>query len=132
MKGIDSNVLLRYLMNDDPHQSEHARAFMSSLTTDHPGYINLIVLIETVWVLRHHYKIHRDIMLSTIAGLLNVPSLLFQHDEEIRQALRLCQHQGVDLPDALLTRINQSAGCHETVTFDLTATRLQHMSLLDL
>ena len=131
MIGLDANVLVRYLMADEPHQGEQARAALESLTTEDPGYVNLAVLLETMWVLKRYFRVSGESIVSTVAGLLEVPTLKFQCDDDIRQAVRISQQFGHELPDCLIARLNTSAGCTKTVTFDRRATRLPTMTLID-
>ena len=132
MIGLDSNVLVRFLTNDDPEQSAQAKQAMESLTVEEPGYVSLIALVETVWVLKHHYHISRDSILTTCEGLLNVPTLSFQCAEDIRRSIHTSRQYGIDLPDSLLSCLNLSAGCRSTLTFDRRATRLPDMTLIGL
>jgi len=127
MIGLDANVLIRYLAGDEPIQSQQARHLLESLTADEPGYLSLVALVETLWVLKHHYHTPRDQVLSVVSGLLEVPSLVFQCADEVRQAIQLSLRHSIDLPDALLRRLDAAAGCAVTVTFDRRAARLPGM-----
>ena len=130
MIGLDANVLIRFLVDDEPQQSAQARQLLTSLTPDEPGHINLIALVETLWVLKHHYRIPRDRIIDTIEGLLNTPALKFQCGDEIRQAVQNSRTYNIDLPDALLMCLDINAGCTYTATFDRRATRLPGMKLI--
>lgn len=127
MIGLDANVLVRYLAADEPDQSQQARRLMESLTPEKPGHISLVALVETLWVLKHHYHASRDQILSIVDGLLEVPSLVFQCADEVRQAIQLSRHYSIDLPDTLVTRLDAVAGCDATATFDRRAARLPGM-----
>jgi len=130
MIGLDANVLVRYLAADEPNQSQQSRRLMESLTPDEPGHISLVALVETLWVLKHHYHTPRDQILGVIGGLLDVPSLVFQCADEVHQAIQLSQRFGIDLPDALVACLDAGAGCDTTMTFDRRAIRLPGVRLI--
>ena len=130
MIGIDSNVLIRFLTNDEPTQAERARELMASRTSDEPGHVSLVALVETWWVLKHHYRIARERLLDVVQGLLDTPSLVFQCSDEIRRAIQSSRSLGIDLPDVLLVHLDASLDCEATVTFDRRAARIPGIRLV--
>ena len=130
MIGLDANVLIRFLVGDDPEQSQRARDIITSLSAEQPGYVSLVALVETLWVLRHHYRVARERILDVVGGLLDVPTLRFQCSDDVRLAIDASRRQGIDLPDALLAQLDVAAGCSTTLTFDRRVTRLPSMSLV--
>ena len=130
MIGLDSNVLIRFLANDEPQQADQAKQLMTALTPDNPGYISLVALIETIWVLKHHFHSSRDHVFDVIETVLDVPSLVVQGADDVRAAISDGRRGGVDLPDALLACLNLTAGCEVTMTFDRRAVRLPSMQLI--
>ena len=130
MIGLDANVLIRFLTNDEPEQAAQARQLMGGLTADEPGHVSLVALVETLWVLKHHYRVSREQSLDVVQGLLDTPSLAFQCADEIRQAIQVSRRHNTDLPDALLVRLDASAGCEATATFDRRAARLPDIRLI--
>lgn len=119
MIGLDTNILLRFTLKDDPTQFALARRlFQAELTVENPGYINLVVLVEFAWTLKRTFKLSREAICSVIAHLLGTPNVLFERSATVAQALDLCARKAMDLPDALICAINGSDGCARTVSFD--------------
>lgn len=130
MIGIDANVLVRYLAQDDPAQSARAtRLIESELSERQPGFIGVIVLVETCWVLKRLYGASVSELRDTVRDLLDARQLVVEQREAVAHALvRLGEVPG-DLADALILGAAEAAGCERTVTFDKTAAKLG-MSLL--
>jgi predicted nucleic-acid-binding protein len=117
--GIDTNVLLRVLVNDDPRQSPVAkRYFNQRLTQSEPGYINLIVLVETVWALRQTYNYSKTDIVRTINGILDAVELVVEDSPAVAAAVHLFQSHAIDFADALIAVRNADQGCNTTLTFD--------------
>ena len=119
MIGIDTNVLLRYLLDDDPAQSAAARRFFESLTPQSPGVLCHPVLVETWWVLRSR-KIPPAVRITTFEALLEAAELKILGRSEVREALQAAG-RGADFADALIERTLAASGCGQTVTFDAGA-----------
>lgn len=119
MTGIDTNVLVRYIAQDDPHQAEAASEFIeSTCTPEQPGYINHIVLCEIVWVLQRCYKVSSEEALRIIEQILRTEQFQVQSPEVVWQALREARSGRGDFADNMNLAINKEAGCEQTVTFD--------------
>lgn len=130
MIGLDTNVLVRYLTQDDPQQSARAtRLFEQELTRDEPGFVGLIVLAETVWVLRRLYRATSDELLQTVSDLLGTAQLVIENRPAVNRALRQAKSNGCEFTDALIAASARNAGCTRTVTFDRGA-RIADMTLL--
>lgn len=120
--GIDTNVIVRYLIRDDEEQYAAAAALMESLTETTPGFLTSVTMAEIYWVLQRTYKIPRAVALSRIRQLLEVGVLEFDDGEGIVQALELAE-EGADLADALMQTTFQQFGATAAVTFDKDASR---------
>jgi predicted nucleic-acid-binding protein len=130
MVGLDTNVLVRYLAQDEPRQSERATRFLEQeLDERRPGYISLVVLVETCWVLKRLYRATNAELQSAVRDLLDVRQLAIEQRAVVASALARLEDQGGELADALIVELARSAGCHSVVSFDKRATRLG-MSLL--
>lgn len=129
MIGLDTNVLVRYLVQDDPEQSALASAVIEDLDESRRGFISLVVLVELHWVLRRAYGIGADEVLAVVDRLLRARELLVQDADLVRRAWRRARAGG-DLPDALVAELGTAAGCEVTVTFDQQAARSPGMRLL--
>jgi predicted nucleic-acid-binding protein len=125
MIGLDTNVIVRYLAQDDPKQSSAAtRLFESTLSADNPGHVATISLAEVAWVLRSGYGASREEIATAIEGLLTSNALSFEHKPLVWRALRQYLGTTADFADCLTGQINAAAGCDATLTFDRTAAAL--------
>ncbi|MDY0005009.1 MAG: type II toxin-antitoxin system VapC family toxin [Polyangia bacterium] len=132
MIGVDTNVLVRYLVRDDEPQAMLAEAFLrSSCTAKRPGFISRVVLCELVWVLERAYRFPREEIASTIDGLGRTVELRLEDLPAVWRALELYRSGKAGFADALLSVTNLSLGCEETVTFDTQAGALGGMRLLE-
>ncbi|MGD0837673.1 MAG: type II toxin-antitoxin system VapC family toxin [Polyangia bacterium] len=124
MIGIDTNVLVRYIAQDDPVQSRRATAFVERECTEAtPGFVGLIALVEVVWVAESCYAASRGEVAQIVRRMLSARQLVAQDAETVWQALRLFEEGKADFADCLLERSAASAGCKRTVTFDRDAAR---------
>lgn len=131
MIGLDTNVVVRLLTADDPQQTEAARKLMSSLTPGQPGWISLVVLTETHWVLRRGYKHPADAIIAAFAELLASSEIVLEQPDIVAAALDSAR-QGADFADAVISFVARRAGAHTTMTFDARAARaLDGMQLLE-
>jgi predicted nucleic-acid-binding protein len=129
--GLDTNVVIRYLVQDDKKQSAAATRFIEkSLTTDAPGYINHITLCEIVWVLQRCYGVTTPQVREIIEGLLTTKQLMVENVEITWKALRAYDAKNADFCDALIGQKNIHSGCEHTVTFDKRAASLPGFDLL--
>jgi predicted nucleic-acid-binding protein len=124
--GIDTNVLVRYVVQDDPGQSGKATEFMESLTEDEPGHVSIVALIEFFWVLRRGYGFAVQDVATVIRGLLNSVEIRVDESETVRRALGQVD-AGFDFADAVIGELDRNAGCRHTVTLDKRAARLPMM-----
>ena len=125
MIGLDTNVLVRYLVEDDPAQaSRAARLIETRCTEDAPGFVNRVVLCELVWVLESAYDYPRATVAATLENLLRTAELEIDAAEAAWPALTAYRSGSVDFSDALVGRLNRIAGCDGTASFDKGAVRL--------
>lgn len=122
MIGIDTNVLVRFLVDDQPVQNRAARQFLSERTADSPAYVSAVVLAETVWVLNTRLKYPMPVIIEVLQNLLAAESLIIEYSEELDALFSQAATCG-DLPDYLIAWSAQRAGCMHTVTFDKAAAR---------
>ena len=129
--GLDANILLRVLLNDDPGHSAIARKFLDELDGNHRGYVGISAVLETFWVLRSRYKVPRDILYETLRELLTLENVDVEDAKPVAQALAMYAKGNMDFQDALLAERNLEAGCNSTFTFDQKAVRaIPSMELL--
>ncbi len=131
MIALDTNVLVRYLAQDDRGQARRAtRLIEGSLTADEPGWVPVVALAELVWVMESCYDATRADVAQLLERLLRVKQLRFQHVDAAWQALRLFRAGKADFADCLIQRLSMEAGCSSIVTFDQAAARGAGMTLL--
>lgn len=130
MIGLDTNVLVRYIMQDDAAQASKASVLLESLTVDAPGWIALISIVELGWVLGGAYGLQRAQVLAAIESILTIKELRVERASLVWKALRACRATKADLADCLIASSAASAGCEHTMTFDRAAARFAGMSLM--
>ncbi|HEX2219437.1 MAG TPA: type II toxin-antitoxin system VapC family toxin [Gemmatimonadales bacterium] len=131
MKGLDTNGLVRLLVDDDPEQADRAEAF---IRREHAAgsrcYVNKIVLCELVWVLERTYGYPRADVANALERLLHTAPLRLEGREDVRAAVRTYRDGRSDFADHLIGATNRNAGCTRTATFDRKATRLDTFEAL--
>jgi predicted nucleic-acid-binding protein len=131
MIGIDSNVLLRLIVGDDPRQAVQARDFLRDhCSGDEPGYVCHIVLVELVWTLARAYGYSRERIATAIEQILETVQLDVESSNDVASAVKEYRSGPADFADCLLVRANEMAGCTHTVTFDRKAAKLHGFELL--
>ncbi len=123
MIGLDSNILLRALTEDDPVQTPVAARILTDLTPERPGYVNLLVLAETAWSLARRYKAERETILEAVEGLLESRSIVVAERAAVIAGVELARSGEFDFADALIAVLNRQAGCDTTLTFDAKASK---------
>ena len=130
MIGLDTNVLVRYVTQDDPIQSAKASDLIESLTTLSPGFVSLVSVVELVWVLQSCYQSAKSDVVVVFETLLRTRELTIEHAETLWQALRRFTASKADFADCLIERCAHAAGCEYTATFDLNAAKAAGMKRL--
>jgi predicted nucleic-acid-binding protein len=121
--GIDTNILLRYFVKDDPTQTPLAVQTIYSLSPQEPGWIALLVLAELTWTLRRVFKLDRRAIAGVIAKLLNSQDMVVEQEEIVRQALHLYATTKADYADCVIAVSARSVGCTTVATLDEIAAR---------
>ena len=122
MIGVDTNVLIRYIAQDDPAQSRRATKFIENeCSVEIPGYVGIVVLVEVAWVSESVYLASRGEVADIVRRLLGIRQLVVQNAETVWQALRLFESSKADFADCLVIRTAESDGCERIVTFDKQA-----------
>lgn len=131
MIGLDTNVLVRYVAQDDPKQSAKATRLIESLTADAPGYVSIVAVVELVWVLAGCYASTKDEISEVLETLLRTKEIIVAHADTVWKALRLFKEGNADFADCLIERFGDEAGCGYTTTFDRDAAKNCGMKLID-
>jgi predicted nucleic-acid-binding protein len=130
MIALDTNVIVRYLTQDDPRQASAATKLIESFSSDAPGFITTTVILELVWVLESSYRVQRKEIIRTLEMLLRSKELIIERAEVIWQALRGFAAGKADFADFLIERCGHAADCQYTATFDRNAAASAGMRLL--
>jgi predicted nucleic-acid-binding protein len=124
MIGIDTNVLLRYLVQDDPAQSPKATEIIERrLTREDPGFVSLVSILEIVWVLGSLYKRSRAEIAGHIEMILAADTLEVQNEQEVYQGVTALRSESGTFEDALIGALGAWRGCSTTLTFDQNAAK---------
>jgi predicted nucleic-acid-binding protein len=124
MIALDTNVLLRYLAQDDPEQSARATEIIERrLTVRNPGFVSLVCILEIVWVLRSLYKRTRGEIAQHIEMMLAADSLEVQNEQEVYEAVVALRNGAGSFEDALIGILGIWRGCTATLTFDENAAK---------
>ena len=131
MKGLDTNILVRHLVQDDPVQSKKATQFiLATCTRKSPGVINRIVLCELVWVLESAYDFPRRQIADVLEKVLMTNQFWIEDVSSAWIALRGYRDGPADYSDYFLARVNRELGCTKTITFDKQAGKAEGFELL--
>lgn len=131
MIGLDTDILVRYLAQDDRRQSEAAsRLIEDALNADAPGFVSAAALVEVAWVLEDAYGCSRAEVASVFERLLQVRQLVVERPEAMVQAIRTFAAGKADFADCVIERTGHVNGCEHTLTFDRLAARDAGMRLL--
>jgi predicted nucleic-acid-binding protein len=130
MIGLDTNVLVRYIMQDDAKQSPKATRLIESLTPEQPGFVPLVAVVELVWVLSASYALSRAQVAQALELLLRGKELIVEKADGVLLAVRRFQAGGADFADCLIQASASAAGCSATMTFDAGAVKAAGMTLV--
>lgn len=130
MIGLDTNVLVRYIMQDDPKHSPKATQLIESLSADEPGYITTVCVIELYWVLTSCYELTGQQAAQALEAILRTRQFLVERSDQVMRALRVFGDGAADFADCLIERSAAAAGCTQTMTFDVGASRHAGMTLI--
>ena len=131
MLGIDTNVLVRFLVRDDETQFEKAIGLIRrEVGVENDVFISLLVVQETEWVLRSRYGMQNTEIIEAISGLLDAAEIRFEDEPAIEEALFGWKDSAADFSDCLIGAHNRRVGCSATATFDTKAVKLPNFVAL--
>ena len=131
MTGLDTNVLIRYLIQDDPKQTRQASQIIDrQLSEQNPGFVNLATILEIVWVLRSLLKRSPSEIATHLEHLLAADSLEVQNEQQVFEAAFALKRGIGEFEDALIGALNAWAGCSHTLTFDRKTARLRYFRVM--
>ncbi len=130
MIGLDTHILVRYLTQDDPIQSPLATDIMEfRLTQENPGFISIVAMVETVWVLDRAYGLADHEIAAALERMLQADTLVVENEQEVFTAMIALKEGSGSFADALIGALGARAGCARTLTFDRAALRLHGFEL---
>lgn len=125
MLGIDTNVLVRFLVRDDEAQFEKARKLIKrEVAAGRRIFVNQLVLMEAEWVLRSRYAVPKNQIIEAISGLLDATDVQFEDEPSIEEAIFMWKDTTADFADCLIGTKNRRMGCKATASFDVKASKL--------
>lgn len=125
MIGLDTKVLVRFLVRDDEEQYQRACDLIRTEARREDFIcVSLLVLLETEWVLRSRYKFGKEDILGIFSELLNAGDIRFEDETAIAQALFMWKDSSVQFADCLIGARHWALGCSATATFDQGALKL--------
>jgi len=128
--GIDTNVLVRYFIEDDPAQSRLTDSLFQSLSSAEPGWVSQATILEFAWIMKSVRRLDRKTIAVTMDKLTMLDSIVVERADIVDEALRRFRNGKAEFADCLIAASGRAAGCSKTVTFDKLAARDAGMELL--
>ncbi len=130
MQGVDTNILIRFLIGDDEQQAKTVyNIFKKAESEKNELFVPLLVVLELIWVLESVYGIPRTEILDSISELLLMPILKFEHQPVLQQFTLSAQANRYDLSDLLIAHSAKIQGCATVLTFDKKASKFKLFEL---
>ena len=124
MIGLDTNVLVRYIAQDDPRQAAKAVHLIEEVCGEaRPGFVTIVALAELVWVLEECYGARKAEIVVILQRILRTKQLVVEEAETVWKAVRLFESSSADFADCLIDRIAAAHECEYTATFDKGAAK---------
>lgn len=131
MKALDTNILVRFLIQDDKQQAQTVETLLNQAENNKQSfYVTLLVVLELIWVMEAVYEVTREDILLSINELLSMPVLNFEKQKVVRQFISVAQTSRFDLSDLLIALSALQEGCDTTYTFDKKAAKFKFFEKL--
>jgi predicted nucleic-acid-binding protein len=125
--GIDTNILVRFLVGDDTKQANKVyRAFKNAEENNNEMFVSTLVVLELFWVLESVYNVERIDILDSISQLLLMPIFQFENKGVIQAFIPAAQQSKFDLSDLLIAHTANNYGCESVLTFDKKASKYKY------
>jgi len=121
MIAVDTNILVRYIVRDDPEQYARAKVFLEARDSDDPAFVSLIVLTEFVWVLRRVYRLPPQRIQEALMLMAETAGILIEDEQFVSEIVQKGVALKDEFADRLIAYCAEKAGCKSTVTFDRRA-----------
>jgi predicted nucleic-acid-binding protein len=130
MIGLDTNILVRYLTQDDPIQSPKAREIIERrLSEESPGFVSIVAMVETVGVLERAYGLTPHEVVGAVERMLQTDVLVVEHEQEVFTAMIALKDRRGSFVDTVIAALGTRMGCSCTLTFDRKALKLPGFEL---
>lgn len=130
MIALDTNVLVRFLVDDEPRQASMAREFLEQLTGEQPGFVCREVTVELVWVLERTYGFSRERIAEVLDALIATEELRIEASDDVARAAVRYGRGGAGFSDLMIAAAAQRAGAQALYTFDQQASQIPNATLL--
>ena len=131
MIGLDTNVLIRYIVQDDEYQARIATDFIENeCSKENPAFINEVTMCEIVWVLKRAYRYDKSIILNIIQQILSNDEIQIASHRQAKAAFDDYEIGNADFSDYFIAQLNKESGCEVTVSFDKKACNHQNFKIL--
>ena len=131
MPALDTNVLVRYIVQDDPSQLAAAKRLISRFVTEGRAlFVPVTVVLELEWVLRSSFAFSKEDVLMTLSTLLSAAELTFESERALEVALQLFRKGSAEFADCLHVALAAQAGEQPLWTFDKGASKVSGAQLL--
>ena len=131
MKGVDTNILVRFLVGDDSDQAQVVYNLFKKIELNKTElFVSLLVVLELLWVLESVYQIERNSIIDSLADLILMPILKFENIEAIQKFIIAAQNSKYDLSDLLIVHASNSYDCEAVFTFDKKASKYSLFELI--
>ena len=131
MIALDTNVLVRYLVDDDARQAEASRLLLQGLTAERPGFVCREVTVELVWVLQRAYGFSRDRIAAVLEDLVATEGLEVEAADDVARAAFRYRQGGAGFSDLMIVAAAERAGAGTLYTFDRKVAQLEGVTLLE-
>lgn len=130
MTGLHTNILVRYLTQDHPVESRRATELIERrLNEKNPGFISIVAMVETVWVLDRAYGFSDTEIAAALERILQMDIFIVENEQEIFTAMIAVKKSQGSFADVVIGALGSRAGCSRTLTFDRKAARLPNFEL---
>lgn len=123
MIGLDTNVIVQYLMGDDARQSKQAQALINSLSVSNPGFVSLVVIVELFWVLSYVFQLSKSEVSARLSRIARMSEFKVEKAAVLFRTLHLCDTTNAEFVDSLIFSLAKQAGCSAIFTFDRKAAK---------
>lgn len=131
MKGIDTNILVRFLVGDDELQAEKVyNIFKKAEANKNELFVPLLVILELIWVLESVYQIQRKEIIDSISDLILMPILKFEQQTALQKLIYAAPKNTYGLSDLIIAHSAKEQGCEKVMTFDKKASKYNLFELV--